>query len=155
MFGKKSTSPKVSTTTPVARVTTVLGPGISWKGDLRGKGGVRIEGSLEGEIAIRGLVIVGETGRVTGEAIKADTVIVAGTVNGHIIAEKLEIRATGRVYGDVNTGSFSTDEGAFLRGKVTMEDSVDLSDLPPEKENLQTAPENGSGDGPEPAQGED
>lgn len=130
MFGKKNSSPKLSSGSPVERVTSVLGPGISWKGDLRGKGGVRIEGSLEGEVAIRGLVIVGETGRVTCQAIKADRVIVAGTVNGHIIAEKLEIRATGRVYGDVNTQSFSTDEGAFLRGKVTMEDSVDLSDLP-------------------------
>jgi len=107
-----------------------LGPGISWKGDLRGKGGVRIEGALEGEISIRGMVIVGETGRVTSETIKADSVVVAGVVNGKILSEKLEIRATGRVYGDVTAKSFSTEEGAFLRGKVTMEDDVDLSDLP-------------------------
>ncbi len=46
------------------------------------------------------------------------------------MSEKLEIRATGRVYGDVTTQSFSTEEGAFLRGKVTMEEKVDLSDLP-------------------------
>jgi hypothetical protein len=30
----------------------------------------------------------------------------------------------------VTTQSFSTEEGAFLRGKVTMEEKVDLSDLP-------------------------
>ena len=54
----------------------------------------------------------------------------AGSVNAEIVSEKLEIRATGRVYGDVTTQSFSTEEGAFLRGKVTMEDKVDLSDLP-------------------------
>jgi len=75
-------------------------------------------------------VIVGETGRVTSETIKADSVVVAGVVNGKILSEKLEIRATGRVYGDVTAKSFSTEEGAFLRGKVTMEDDVDLSDLP-------------------------
>ena len=130
MFGKKKTSPDITSTKPVERVTSVLGPGISWKGDLRGKGGVRIEGALEGEIAVRGLVIIGETGRVTCQALKAGTVIVAGSVNGHIVAEKLEIRATGRVYGDVKVQSISTDEGAFLRGKVTMEERVDLSDLP-------------------------
>jgi cytoskeletal protein CcmA (bactofilin family) len=128
LFGKKKTQQSFSTDTPVERVTTVLGPGISWKGDLRGKGGVRIEGALEGEIVIQGMVIVGETGRVTSETVKADSVIVAGVVNGQIVAEKLEIRATGRVYGDVTTQSFSTEEGAFLRGKVTMEDVVDLSD---------------------------
>lgn len=130
LFGKKKTPQTFTTDAPVERVTTVLGPGISWKGDLRGKGGVRIEGALEGEISIRGMVIVGETGRVTSETIKADSVVVAGVVNGKILSEKLEIRATGRVYGDVTAKSFSTEEGAFLRGKVTMEDNVDLSDLP-------------------------
>ena len=142
VFGKKKTPQTSSTNAPVERVTTVLGPGISWKGDLRGKGGVRIEGALEGEISIRGMVIVGETGRVTSETIKADSVVVAGVVNGQILSEKLEIRATGRVYGDVTTKSFSTDEGAFLRGKVTMEDDVDLSDLPSDaKESEEETPD--------------
>jgi cytoskeletal protein CcmA (bactofilin family) len=67
---------------------------------------------------------------VTCKTFKAGTIIVAGSVNAEIVSEKLEIRATGRVYGDVTTQSFSTEEGAFLRGKVTMEDKVDLSDLP-------------------------
>ncbi|MBW6466515.1 MAG: polymer-forming cytoskeletal protein [Brevefilum sp.] len=130
MFSKKKTTTASSPAAPVERVTSVLGPGIHWNGDLRGKGGVRIEGALEGEIAVRGLVIIGETGRVTCQTLKAGTVIVAGSMNGQIVAEKLEIRATGRVYGDVTVQSISTDEGAFLRGKVTMEEKVDLSDLP-------------------------
>jgi len=71
---------------------------------------------------------------VTCETLKADTVIVAGAVNGSILAEKIEIRSTGRVYGDVTTQSFSTDEGAFLRGKVTMEEHIDLSELPTDTE---------------------
>ncbi len=130
LFGKKETSPTFTPSGSVERVTTVLGPGISWNGDLRGKGGVRVEGALEGEIAVRGLVIIGETGRVTCETLKADHVIVAGAVNGQITAAKLDIRATGRVFGDVMVESFSTAEGGFLRGKVTMLESVDLSDLP-------------------------
>lgn len=130
LFGKKKSTPSFTPSAAVERVTTVLGPGISWKGDLRGKGGVRIEGALEGEIAVRGMVIVGETGRVTCEVVKADSVIVAGAVNGKIQAVKLEIRSTGRVYGDVTVQSFATEEGAYLRGQVTMEDRVDLSDLP-------------------------
>ncbi|MFW5713108.1 MAG: bactofilin family protein [Brevefilum sp.] len=141
IFGKNKPEKTFTTSSSAERVTTVLGPGINWKGDLRGKGGVRIEGALEGEIAVRGLVIVGETGRVTCKTFKADTVIVAGSVNGVIFAKKLEIRATGRVYGDVTTQSFSTEEGAFLRGKVTMEEEVSLPDLPQpasetEEENL-------------------
>ena len=38
----------------VERVTSVLGPGINWTGNLGGKGGIRIEGKFEGEIYIRG-----------------------------------------------------------------------------------------------------
>ncbi len=125
MFGKKTASVP-ATTIPAERVTSVLGPGINWQGNLRGSGGVRIEGTFEGEIAVRGLVVVGETGRVNCETLRANTVVVAGAVKGNIIAEKLEIRSTGRVWGDVVTISFSTEEGSFLRGQVRMEERVDL-----------------------------
>jgi cytoskeletal protein CcmA (bactofilin family) len=126
MFRKTPTSP-LTPQTPIERVTSVLGPGINWKGDLRGSGGVRIEGSFEGEISIRGLVVIGETGRVSCEQMQANSVIVAGALKGNIIAEKIEIRSTGRVWGDVTTVAFSTEEGAFLRGQVRMEERVELS----------------------------
>ncbi len=123
----KKTPPSIpSVTTPIERVTSVLGPGINWTGNLGGKGGIRIEGTFEGEIAIRGLVVIGETGRLTCKNLKANNVIVAGAVKGNITAEKLEIRSTGRVWGDVVTTAFSTEEGAFLRGQVRMEEQVEL-----------------------------
>ncbi|MEE8569306.1 MAG: polymer-forming cytoskeletal protein [Anaerolineales bacterium] len=109
-----------------ARVDSVLGAGVAWQGQISGTGGVRIEGAFDGEIALRGLVVIGEQGRVTCEHIRAMTVIVAGSVKGDITAHKLEITRTGRVWGDVVAASFSTEEGAFLRGKITMEEQVDL-----------------------------
>jgi cytoskeletal protein CcmA (bactofilin family) len=133
MFRK--TTPTNPATVPLPdRVTSVLGPGINWKGNLRGSGGVRIEGMFDGEIAVRGLVVVGETGRVTCPELRANTVIVAGAVRGNITAEKIEIRATGRVWGDVTTTAFSTEEGAFLRGQVCMEEQVELQFEIPEVE---------------------
>ena len=128
MFRKTSSSP-VTPQTPIERVTSVLGPGINWKGDLRGSGGLRIEGAFEGEINIRGLVVIGETGRVSCDQMQANSVIIAGAVKGNIISEKLEIRSTGRVWGDVTTVAFSTEEGAFLRGQVRMEERVELSNI--------------------------
>jgi cytoskeletal protein CcmA (bactofilin family) len=110
----------------VERITSVLGQGINWKGQIGGSGGVRIEGTFEGDVALRGLLVVGETGRLTCEQIRANTVIVAGLVRGDITAEKLEIRATGRVWGNVVVAAFATEEGAFLRGQIRMEDHVDL-----------------------------
>jgi len=101
-----------------------------WKGQLGGSGGVRIEGVYEGEIALRGLLVVGESGRVDCQHLRAHTVVVAGIVRGDITAEKVEIRSTGRVWGNVVAAAFATEEGAFLRGEIRMEDKVDLG-LPP------------------------
>ena len=143
---KRRKAPVPIQNTPVERVTSVLGPGINWNGSLRGSGGVRIEGTFEGDIALRGLVVIGETGRVTCESIHANTVIIAGAVKGNIVAEKLEIRSTGRVWGDVVTSAFSTEEGAFLRGQIRMEDKVDLN-LSPSNENSDLNPEKQEMDG--------
>ncbi len=119
------------------RITSVLSGGINWKGNLGGSGGVRIEGTFEGEIAIRGLLVVGETGRVTCQNLRANTVIVAGAVKGDITAERVEIRPTGKVWGNVVTVSFSTEDGAYLRGQITMEDKVDISVTPPAESQAQ------------------
>lgn len=113
------------------RVDSVLGPGISWTGEISGSGGVRIDGAFEGQINIRGLVVIGDQGRVTCEHIRAVTVIVAGSVKGNITARKVEIASTGRVWGDVVTTAFSTQEGAFLRGEIRMEEKLDLGLVPP------------------------
>ncbi len=125
---RKTAAAQPAVTAPTERVTSVLGPGINWKGNLRGSGGVRIEGAFEGDITVRGLIVVGETGRVTCETLKANSVIIAGTVNGCITAEKLDIRSTGRVWGDVIVMALSTEEGAFLRGQVRMEEKIEFED---------------------------
>jgi cytoskeletal protein CcmA (bactofilin family) len=132
---KRNTTPS-ETPQPVQaveRITSVLGSGLIWHGSINGSGGVRIEGAFEGEIALRGMLVVGETGRVTCQNVRANTVIVAGAVRGNITTQKLEIRASGRVWGDVITTAFVTEEGAFLRGQIRMEESVEL--------NLEPAPE--------------
>jgi cytoskeletal protein CcmA (bactofilin family) len=126
---KRNTTPTAqpaATVQSVERITSVLGPGVVWQGNITGSGGVRIEGAFEGKIALKGILVVGESGRVTCENIRASTVVVAGAVRGNITTQKLEIRATGRVWGDVITTSFVTEDGAFLRGQIRMEDEVKL-----------------------------
>ncbi len=111
---------------PIERITSVLGSDVIWKGQIAGSGGVRIEGTFEGEITLRGLLVIGETGRVTCEHVRAHVVVVAGVVRGDITAEKVEIRRTGRVYGNVVSTAFATEECAFLRGQIRMEEQIDL-----------------------------
>jgi cytoskeletal protein CcmA (bactofilin family) len=93
------------------RVDSVLGSGISWQGEISGTGGVRIDGAFDGEIGLRGLVVIGEQGRVTCQHIRAATVVVAGSVKGNITARKVEITRTGRVWGNVVTTSLSPRRG--------------------------------------------
>jgi cytoskeletal protein CcmA (bactofilin family) len=108
------------------RVDSILGEGIAWQGSVSGTGGLRIDGAFDGEIVLRGLVVIGESGRVSCREIRATTVVVAGSLKGDILAQRVEITRSGRVWGDVTTTSFSTEEGAFLRGQIRMEDKLDL-----------------------------
>jgi cytoskeletal protein CcmA (bactofilin family) len=129
MFKRNNQTTPPATVQTVERITSVLGVGLIWQGSMTGSGGVRVEGTFEGQIALKGLLVVGETGKVTCEHVRAASVIVAGAVKGNITAQKVEIRSTGRVWGDIVTTVFATEEGAFLRGQIRMEDAVDLDDL--------------------------
>jgi cytoskeletal protein CcmA (bactofilin family) len=114
------------------RVTSILGEDTSWRGEISGRGGIRIEGLFEGKIDLEGLIIVDQKGRVESDLITADTVIVAGAVRSNIKAKRVEIRSTGKVWGDVTTVLFSTEEGAYLRGKIQMEDEPLAPAMPEE-----------------------
>jgi cytoskeletal protein CcmA (bactofilin family) len=123
MFRKKEEpAPSLEQVPVKSRVTSILGEGTSWKGEITGEGGIRIEGLYEGKIDLAGLIIVDRKGRVESDLIKADTVIVAGAVRSDIQADRVEIRSTGRVWGNVTAVRFSTEEGAYLRGKIQMEE---------------------------------
>jgi cytoskeletal protein CcmA (bactofilin family) len=126
MFKRNSKNTAAPTVQTVERITSVLGAGVIWQGNITGSGGVRVEGAFEGQIALKGLLVVGETGKVTCENVRAANVIVAGAVKGNITAQKVEIRSSGRVWGNIITTAFATEEGAFLRGQIRMEDAVDL-----------------------------
>ncbi|MCS7011503.1 MAG: polymer-forming cytoskeletal protein [Anaerolineales bacterium] len=144
MMLKRNTPPAAPVIQPIERVTSVLGAGIIWQGNLSGSGGVRIEGVFEGQISLKGLLVIGETGKVTCENVRANNVIVAGALKGNITAQKVEIRSTGRVWGDITTMAFATEEGAFLRGQIRMEDAVDLAfdQTEPASPSGETSPNN-------------
>ena len=125
IFSKKKDTPTFVPDVTASLITSVIGPGINWLGDLRGRGGVRIEGTITGEIAISGLIVVGESGKVECQNLKADTVIVAGTVKGNITCQKLEIRASGKIWGDIVTMSLTSEDGAFYRGQMRMEERIE------------------------------
>ncbi len=121
------------------KVESVLGPGIHFKGTLTGNGGIRIEGTLDGCINVSGPVIIADGAKVTAN-VQASAVTVGGSLQGNITAGKVSIQATGRVWGDLITGAFATEEGAYLRGQVRMEDEP-LALMPPAEAAANASPE--------------
>ncbi|MFW6264770.1 MAG: bactofilin family protein [Bacillota bacterium] len=114
-MGKKRKAKKLEEAK--GKVETILGNGTAIEGDINTKGSLRIEGRVKGVIKAEGDLYIGESG-VLHTQIEARNVIVAGTVNGNIIAtEKIEILPSGRLNGDIQTKTIKIEEGASFAGE--------------------------------------
>lgn len=111
--------------TPVDKIETVIGPNTNFRGRLVCDGSVRIDGVCEeGVIETVGNIVVSPEAKVAADLI-AENVSVSGAVTGNIKATgRLEILSTGKVWGDVDVGSFLLDEDGYFRGKLAMRDEV-------------------------------
>lgn len=99
----------------------VIGPHLVVRGRLDGKGDLRVEGVLEGELDLEGTIAVGTDGTVVGP-VRARNVEISGEVHGHVLADDtVAIRAGGRVQGDVRARRIAIDDGAALHGAIEME----------------------------------
>ena len=102
-----------------SRVQTVLGQGVLVKGDLSGKEDLLIEGECEGTLNFQDhCLTIGPVSQVRSE-IHARQVVVHGTVNGRISAkDRVEIRKTGTVVGDIVSAGVAIEDGAYFKGSI-------------------------------------
>lgn len=114
-------APGVTPTTPAQReFQAQLGQGSRVEGRLSFDASVRIDGNVEGEIAAKETVLIGESAVVSAQ-IQASTVIILGRVNGDVTARKrVELRAPGRLIGNLNTPGLVIHEGVTFEGHCTM-----------------------------------
>lgn len=114
MLGKSS-----STTTP--EVTTLLGEGARFEGNLAFDGVVRIDGHFKGKLdAKNATLIIGETGRVEAEG-QLGQFMLAGQFAGTLqVAGVTRILARAAFDGQLETGSLITEEGARINAQVSM-----------------------------------
>ncbi len=108
----------VPTTQPVG-FETVLGANCTIEGTLRSSSNVRLDGIFTGTLEITGNVLVGETAKITAD-INARNVSIAGAVRGNVSGKKVQLLRTGRIWGDITAAALTTEEGAFIDGKITM-----------------------------------
>ena len=104
---------------PANHDQTVLGQSAVLRGDLAGKEDLLIEGQVEGTINVPDhCVTIGSHGEVKAE-IQARQVVILGSVTGNISArERIEIRKTGQVVGDLVAAAIAIEGGAFLKGSI-------------------------------------
>jgi cytoskeletal protein CcmA (bactofilin family) len=101
------------------RVVAWVGKSVVFKGTLTSSEDMTIDGRMEGSIEVRdhGLTI-GPDADIRANIV-ATTVTIHGSVAGNIQASgKVDIRATGRIEGDVTAPRVVVADGAVLRGKV-------------------------------------
>ena len=100
-------------------ISTIIGEGYTFTGEIKGTSVIRIEGTVIGNINVEGGVVLGEKGKIEGD-INTRSAIIYGTITGKVQAVQLEIKKTGLVNGDITTDTLEIELGAQYNGKLDM-----------------------------------
>jgi cytoskeletal protein CcmA (bactofilin family) len=101
-------------TAPTKSVPSIVSADLSITGDLVSQGEIQVDGTIEGDIECRSLVI-GVNGSVTGE-VTADDVRIHGSVSGQVRAKSVYLASTSHMVGDIIHESLAIEPGAFMEG---------------------------------------
>jgi len=101
----------------------LIGTGTIIDGNIVSNGDIRIDGTLKGNLSTKGKVIIGDTGKISGE-VNCKNFEVEGSVDGKVIvAELLSLRSKSKILGDITTSKLAIEPGAVFTGKCDMSGS--------------------------------
>ncbi|PYN36029.1 MAG: polymer-forming cytoskeletal protein [Candidatus Rokuibacteriota bacterium] len=110
-------------------LTAFIDEGSEIEGKYTFNGTVMLNGKFSGEIVSSDSLIIGEKG-IVNATVRAGIVLVNGEVIGNVFAtERVELRGTARVYGDVEAPVIVVEEGVHFEGhcKNTKGGSADVA----------------------------
>jgi cytoskeletal protein CcmA (bactofilin family) len=114
--GKSNTSESTS--------VNLIGNGTQLIGDVKSNGDFRIDGSLKGNIEVKGKLVVGPQGSIEGE-ISCQNADVSGIIKGKINAsDLLTLKSTAKINGDIITGKIAIEPEAQFSGTCSMAGGV-------------------------------
>lgn len=108
--------------------TTIVAAGSKFRGELSLESALHIDGTVEGEIDSSSDVSIGSAGRFDGN-IHAKHVVVSGYLHGKVECERLEIIASGKVYGEVHSGEFVIEPGGQFIGESRIREEGQVAAL--------------------------
>ncbi|WP_290649793.1 polymer-forming cytoskeletal protein [Aquisalimonas sp.] len=129
------------------REAAVIGPSIHIDGTLTGEEDLLIEGRVTGTVQLQDhSLTIGAKGHVEAD-LYAHTVMVDGEVEGNLYgADRVSIRGSAKVRGNITAPRVSLDDGAWFRGAIEMDPEAvnaalgtkQRSQLPPESPTVQS-----------------
>ena len=108
-------SDSTHTSTDTDSNTTIIAAGTTIKGDMTLKCNLYIDGDFEGIIHSDKQVIVGKKGHTVGD-IYANRLVVQGYIEGSISVSKIEIKASGRVNGTIESSELVIEAKGIFEG---------------------------------------
>jgi len=101
---------------------TLIGKSVVIKGEISCGEDLYIEGQVEGIIDPKGnRLTIGPNGRVKAN-VNACAVVVQGRLEGNIQAsDRVDLKQSAVVMGDIATQRISIDEGAYFKGSVNIQ----------------------------------
>lgn len=114
-----SAKPHTGTAHAAQPAAAYLDRGTKVSGQLHFECPARIDGNIDGEIDGKEITI-GESAVATAQ-IRADSIVVCGKVKGEITAtQRVEIRSTAKVIGNITAPKLIVEEGAIFEGQCSM-----------------------------------
>ncbi len=125
MFRRKSQAPRRS------ELTAFIDEGSEIEGRYTFRGTVMLNGKFKGEISSNDTLIIGERA-VLHAHVRAGRLVVNGEVTGNLSAmERIELKRTARVYGDVEAPVVVLEEGVLFEGHCRMAKPSAVAEVPP------------------------
>jgi cytoskeletal protein CcmA (bactofilin family) len=117
MFSKKNGSAAPPRNTDLS---AFIDEGSEIEGKYSFSGTVMLNGKFKGEISSKDTLIIGDKA-VINASIHAGTVLISGEVIGNVLAtQRVELRGTARVFGDVEAPVVIVEEGVLFEGRCRM-----------------------------------
>jgi len=120
---------------------TVIAEDIEIVGSVKAASDIHLAGKLNGDLNCNGNAIVGETANIKGN-ISANATSVMGQVNGNIsVKDRVELKATARLNGDIRAKRLIVEDGATFVGKSEVNPAGAPAGRPADSEDSETAAE--------------
>jgi cytoskeletal protein CcmA (bactofilin family) len=102
------------------QINAFLGKDTEFEGKLSFTGAVRMDCRFKGEILSGGTLIVGESAVIESD-VRVSHLVISGEVRGNIEADRVEIRAPGKVIGNIRSPVLVIEEGVIFDGSCQMQ----------------------------------